>query len=192
MKAVYTIGLLMSLSPAAMAAIKVDKIAFNGTACPAGTGVSPKLEDNQLVLKFVDFQATRGDGSPLSESRKNCVLTLSISSDDGSSFTISSVTGSGSADVLAGTQMVLTSSYYFQGSGATTTGEYTVKGPYTSDFATGELIPAGKNQWSPCTTQRALSLNTALRISAASASQKIQGDAYLDELRLKIATRACP
>src|SRR5262245_32454006 len=130
MKAFWLIGSLMFVSSVTMAGVRVDKLQFNGSGCPLGSNVTHRWDNGQLVLRFVDFAASRGDGQPLSDSRKNCVLTIAISSDDGKSFSIASTSGKGHATLGSGTKLVLSSSYYFQGSPVTTSGSYDVDGSF--------------------------------------------------------------
>lgn len=191
MKALWTIASILVLNTAAMATVRVEKPTFNGSGCPLGSNVTHRWENGELVLSFINFAASRGDGTPLSDSRKNCVLTIGLVSDDGASFSIAATTGKGHANLGAGTQLVLSSSYFFAGVGGTTSGSYTKTGAFQGSYNTGNLFDGSTSQWSPCDATRALSVNTAIRVSGTSGSAKIEGDAFLDELRLRIETRSC-
>ncbi len=197
MKALLQVVALSLVSSVAMAAadvstVRVEKVSLNGTGCPQGSGVSSRWEQGELVLSFVDFAATRGTGLPLSASRKNCVLTLSIAADEGISFTLGHVSATGYAVLNAGTQAVLNSQYYFQGQAASTGSSLTIQGPYADSFSSGDLVQYAQALWSSCSVKRALNLNTSVRVTPVAGAQTIGGEVLLEELRLGIETKACP
>ncbi|MCX6131583.1 MAG: DUF4360 domain-containing protein, partial [Proteobacteria bacterium] len=56
-------------------------------------------------------------------------------------------------------------SYFFEGQGFTGRFASNQSGPYTSDYVYNDNIGLSSAVWSPCGIERALNINTAIRVS---------------------------
>jgi hypothetical protein len=149
--------------------VYVRNISANGSGCPlgsVGTDISPDAK--AFTLTFSDYAAEMGPGIPLSESRKNCQLTVSMNIPSGWSYTLLKVDYRGFASLDPGVVSQQRSTYYFQGaSGRTSSGTlYTnMYGPTSRDFLISDDIEIRDLVWSPCGVTRSLNINTELRVS---------------------------
>jgi hypothetical protein len=140
--------------------VRVRSINYAGSGCPAGTvaeNISPDYK--AFTLEFDSFIAETGPRQPLSASRKNCSIALSIDHPDGWQYTIFSVDYAGYISLDSGVQAMQKSLYYFQGQSATANLQTTFYGPTDRDYQIRDFLGITEQVWSPCGAKRALILN---------------------------------
>jgi hypothetical protein len=148
--------------------VHVRAISYAGSGCPAGSvaqNVSPDLQ--AFTLLFDQYIAEVGPGVPLGNSRKNCQILVDLDFPAGWSFSVLTVDYRGFADLEAGVSGQQQSSYYFQGQGATARLATNFSGPTSRDYQIRDTLGLSAVVWSPCGAQRALNINTQVRLSAA-------------------------
>jgi hypothetical protein len=145
--------------------VRVRSISYAGSGCRAGTvaeNVSPDLQ--AFTLLFDSYIASAGPGiSPL-EKRKNCTLNIDLDFPQGWSFTIFTVDYRGYVSLERGVNGLQTSKYYFQGQPATGTLSTPIAGPVDRDYQIRDTLGLSAEVWSPCGAQRALNINTDVRV----------------------------
>lgn len=149
--------------------VRINAIAFAGSGCPAGT-VSPNLsaDAKAFTLLFDSYVAEAGPGMPLSLARKNCQITVDLRFPQGWSYSVFTVDYRGYAKLESGTYGQQVSNYYFQGQSKTGSFRSTFYGPAERDYQIRDTLPLDAVVWSPCGANRALNMNTQVRVSASS------------------------
>lgn len=147
--------------------VHIRNISYAGSGCPAGSvarNVSPDLK--AFTLLFDQYVAEIGPGIPLANSRKNCQVLIDLDFPSGWSYSVVTVDYRGFADLdryVTGQQQ---SAYYFQGQGATARLATTFNGPTARDYQIRDQLGLSAVVWSPCGAQRALNINTQVRLSS--------------------------
>jgi hypothetical protein len=120
-------------------------------------------------LTFSEFVAEAGPGISLSAGRKNCVATLVLDIPSGWQYSITSFFYRGFMALDKGIQAEHSASYFLEGQGKT--GTFTAKnfGPYENDYVYNDKVGIASAVWSPCGVERALNINTAIRVSNTNA-----------------------
>ncbi|MBC7533185.1 MAG: DUF4360 domain-containing protein [Oligoflexus sp.] len=146
--------------------VLIESILVKGSGCPSEDTVAVNISDDKeaFTLTFSDFQAESGPGFTLSEGRKNCVLTLNLDIPSGWQFSIASFYYRGFMTLDKGTRATHTTSYSFEGQGTTGVFSASNNGPHTEDYVYADKIGIASAVWSPCTTDRALNINTSIRV----------------------------
>jgi len=153
----------------------IRNITANGSGCPigsVGSDISPDAK--AFTLTFSDYQAEMGPGIPLSESRKNCQVSVAMNIPQGWSYTLLKVDYRGFATLDPGVIGQQRSTYYFQGaSGRTNSGSLftNMYGPYSKDFIVSDDIEIQDLVWSPCGVTRSLNINTEVRLQGPRGSR---------------------
>jgi hypothetical protein len=140
--------------------VRIRNITYAGSGCPVGTvaeNISPDF--NAFTLEFDSFVAETGPGHPLSDSRKNCSIVLSIDHPYGWQYTVNSVDYAGYVNLDSRVQATQRSLYYFQGQSATAKLETSFYGPTSRDYRIRDVLGISGQVWSPCGASRALILN---------------------------------
>lgn len=144
----------------------VRSISYAGSGCPAHSvaqNVSPDLR--AFTLLFDDFVAEVGPGIPLSQGRKNCQILVDLDFPSGWSFSILDVDYRGYANLDSGVTGLQQSAYYFTGQGNTGRLSTTFSGPLSRDYQVRDTLGLSATVWSPCGAQRALNINTQVRLT---------------------------
>lgn len=195
--------ILSSLSAMAQEApnpsqVYIRNILANGSGCPigsVGSDISPDAK--AFTLTFSEYAAEIGPGIPLSESRKNCQLSVAMNIPGGWSYTLLKVDYRGFAALDAGVVGQQRSTYYFQGaSGRTNSGALftNIYGPTSRDFTISDDVEISDFVWSPCGVTRSLNINTEVRVSGRNGMRGyITQDSIDGELShtYRIAWRRC-
>jgi hypothetical protein len=151
----------------APAYVRIRSISYAGTGCKAGSvsqNVSPDLQ--AFTLLFDNFVAQTGPGVPLSEARKNCQIAIDLDFPSGWSYSLATLDYRGFVTLDAGVSAAQTSSYYFQGQGATARLSTPMFGPHTGDWQIRDTLGVSALVYSPCGLQRALNINTSILLSS--------------------------
>jgi hypothetical protein len=150
--------------------VTIKNIQVNGTGCPLGTVAQNISEDKQaFTLTFSEFIAETGPGISPASSRKNCVVTATLSVPVGWQYSIGSFYYRGFMGLDQGIRATHSTSYFFEGQGRTGTFSSTKDGPLNEDFVFTDKIGLSSSvmpdTWSECNKERALNINTSIRVS---------------------------
>ncbi|MEU6866207.1 DUF4360 domain-containing protein [Streptomyces sp. NPDC046876] len=174
--AVALAGSLLALSPSAGAAaptapptgkVTVDVATVNGSGCRPGTAAVAVSPDNSaFTVTYSDYLAQAGPGIPVTEGRKNCLLSLVVNVPQGFTYAVSKVDyrGYGSlADGAIGTQKA---SYYFQGMSQTASRSHQFHGALQDNWQVTDTTGIQALVFAPCGEKRNFNINTELRAEA--------------------------
>lgn len=143
----------------------VQSVLANGSGCPMGKDVSTLVQGDILWVKFPDAQtAQTGPNTSLSASRRNCAITLRFGSSD-RTFTIDSVAFFIDADLPAQSTAFAQVSWFFEGQGQTGSFADSLQGDYSGTWLNNFDTPVSNEVWKPCGLDRALTVNSSIRIS---------------------------
>ncbi len=157
--------------PAPAEPITIKKIMYNGSGCPLGTVAKNVSEDKQsFTLTFSEFVAEAGPGVSLSEGRKNCVATLTLDVPGGWQYSIGSFFYRGFMQLDRGIKAEHSADYFFEGTGFTGRFSSTKVGPFENDYVYNDNIGLSSAVWSACGVERALNINTKIRVSNSNSS----------------------
>ncbi len=148
--------------------VKIHKIAYAGSGCPAGS-VSEVLSPDAkaFTLLFDSYIAEAGPGIPLSQGRKNCNVAVDLRFPNGWSFTVIDVDYRGYMNLERGTSGLQKTDYFFAGQSMGPSLQSTFVGPADRDYNIRDSLLMSAAVWSPCGLTRALNLNTQVRVSAS-------------------------
>ncbi len=149
--------------------VRINGISYAGSGCPAGS-VSQNLSEDAkaFTLLFDSYVAETGPGMPLSLARKNCQVVVDLRFPQGWSYSLFTVDYRGYARLESGTSGQQVSSYYFQGQPKTGNLRTTYYGPAERDYQIRDTLGLDALVWSPCGANRALNMNTQVRVTAPS------------------------
>ncbi len=149
--------------------VRVRSISYAGSGCPAGS-VAQNISPDRMAftLLFDQYIAEIGPGIPLANSRRNCQILTDLDFPQGWSYSVLTVDYRGYANLEAGVTGQQQSAYYFQGSSTTARLATTFNGPTARDYQIRDTLGLSAVVWSPCGAQRALNINTQVRLSSAS------------------------
>lgn len=155
--------------------VTIKSIKVNGTGCPLGTVAQNISEDKQaFTLTFSEFIAETGPGLSPANSRKNCVVTATLKVPVGWQYSIGSFYYRGFMGLDQGIRATHSTSYFFEGQGRTGTFSATKQGPLSEDFVFTDKIGLQSSvmpdTWSDCSKERALNINTSIRVANVNAT----------------------
>ncbi|WP_141735502.1 DUF4360 domain-containing protein [Oligoflexus tunisiensis] len=150
--------------------VTIKSIKVNGSGCPLGTVAQNISDDKQaFTLTFSEFVAETGPGMSPTASRKNCVVTATLKVPVGWQYSIGSFYYRGFMGLDEGIRATHTTSYFFEGQGKTGTFSADKYGPLSEDFVYTDKIGLNSaimpDTWSDCAKERALNINTSIRVS---------------------------
>lgn len=150
--------------------VTIKSIKLNGTGCPMGSVAQNISEDKQaFTLTFSEFVAETGPGLSPSNARKNCVVTATLNVPVGWQYSIGSFYYRGYMGLDEGIVATHSTTYFFEGQGRTGRFQSTKEGPLAEDFIFTDKIGLSSavmpDTWSDCSKQRALNINTSIRVS---------------------------
>ncbi|MBC7658940.1 MAG: DUF4360 domain-containing protein [Chitinophagaceae bacterium] len=168
-------------------------VSFIGSGCPQGdSGTNVRWDGSRLHLNFSGMVTQRGDGVPLTESRKTCSITISMNLPAGYTYSLGSFEARGNEALQAEETRTVTVTNFFEGQGATSTQSVSANGPSAKNFVAGHTYTGAESLWSPCDAQRAETVTVALRIGADIRSCLANGSvATLDSIQLPVRIKAC-
>ncbi len=148
--------------------VGVEIAAVNGSGCPAGTAAVVSSDSTSFKVIYSDFLVQAGPNAVLTESRKNCQISLRVQVPDGFTFAIAKVEYRGFAHLASGVTGQAIGNYYIQGESETTSLSHPLSGPMSSTWKATDTRALG---YAPCDPQRNLNINTELRISSPADSK---------------------
>ena len=101
----------------------------------------------------------------MKEARKICQINFDLDYPNGWSFAIDSVDYRGYASLDRGVTAVMSTSSYYSGVTPIMRLQSTFRGPSNADYQVRDQIGVSSHLWSPCGANRALNLNTQLRLN---------------------------
>jgi hypothetical protein len=185
-------------APAAPAQVVIHDLTWAGTGCPRDSVASSVAPDRKAFsLAFSLYFASAGPGIPITENRKNCNLILRLSFPQGWSFTIFNVDYRGYALLDPRVSATQRSAYFFEGEFPSTALRTTLRGPFDDNYEIRDTLGLDAVVWSPCGEDRALNVNTEVRVNNRSNRQGsglITNDTITGELEhtYGIRWRRCP
>ncbi len=149
--------------------VRLRNLSYAGSGCPAGSvATNVSASRDSFTLLFDSFVAESGRGIPLSQSRKNCMLSVDLDFPSGWSYTVDTLETQGYVALDPGVRADVTTSFYFQGQTATARFSSSFYGPTSRDYHIRDTLGLSAQVWSPCGMQRALNLNYSIRVSGGS------------------------
>lgn len=154
--------------------VYIKSISYAGTGCPAGTVANMLADDAKaFTLLFDSYVAEGGPGIPLSAGRKNCQIAVDMRFPSGWSFTIVDVDYRGYANIDRGALGTQKTTYYFAGQTKTAALESNFRGPMAKDYQIRDTLGLAAAVYSPCGVNRALNLNTQVRVQTSGSQQAL-------------------
>ncbi len=145
--------------------LAVETVNFNGSGCPAGKETGTLVQGDILWLKFARAQkAEIGPNTSLSASRRNCAATIRFANNN-KSYAVDSIASYIEADIPAQNSASVNVSWFFEGTGQTGSYSDTLEGDYAGIWLNNFDSIVSSELWSPCKADRALTVNSAIRIS---------------------------
>ncbi len=154
--------------------VYVNSISYAGSGCPAGTVANVLADDAKaFTLLFDSYVAEGGPGIPLSAGRKNCQIAVDLRFPQGWSYTIVDVDYRGYAKVDAGALGTQKTTYYFAGQTGSASMKTDFPGPYAKDYQIRNSLGLAAAVFSPCGVNRALNLNTQVRVQTSGSQRAL-------------------
>ncbi|SDH20000.1 protein of unknown function [Lentzea fradiae] len=145
--------------------VTVDVVTVNGSGCKQGTAqVVVSADNTSFWVIYSDYLAQAGKGSPTTEIRKNCQLTLQINSPQGFTYGIAEATYAGYGHLARGATGTQAVSYYFQGQSETTTWKHNFTGPFDDNWSISHRTEFDQIVHAPCGEKKYLNVNSSLRV----------------------------
>lgn len=147
--------------------VHINSIAYAGSGCPAGTVSESVAPDAKaFTLLFDSYVAEAGPGVLLKEGRKNCQIAVDLRFPQGWSYTLFDVDYRGYVQLDSGASGLQKTNYYFQGQAAGPSLQSVFTGPANKDYRIRDSLGVDAVVYSPCGANRALNLNTQIRVTA--------------------------
>ncbi|MGP4110079.1 DUF4360 domain-containing protein [Streptomyces sp. 4N509B] len=151
------------------ATVSLDSV--NGSGCPAGSArVAATPDGRSINVLYSEYLVWAGQGSDVTEQRKNCFLSIDVDVPDGYTYAITGLQYQGFAELAQGATGLQQAQYYFQGQSRTTTVTHDFSGPYDGSLDRRDSIPQGDQIWAPCGGDVNLNVNTELRVNPGSST----------------------
>jgi hypothetical protein len=167
--------------------VTIRSLSWAGSGCPAGTVAGNLAPDLQaFTLLFDSYVAEIGPDLPLSLARRNCQILVDLQFPQGWSYSVFSVDYRGFANLEPRVSGIQQSNYYFQGEFLTSRLQTTLNGPRASDYQIRDLLPLNALVWSPCGAQRALNINSSVRVINNSGNPDARGAMTTDSIDGKV------
>ncbi|HET9955559.1 MAG TPA: DUF4360 domain-containing protein [Polyangiaceae bacterium] len=155
---------------AATASITAKLLTVNGSGCPAGSAtLQPIPSANAFTITFQGYSAARGENLAAAETRRNCLFLLEVKAPTGYTYTPTSASLSGDANLLPGSTGQAVVSYYFPGSPGTAVHSHSVAAG-AGQWNTAGAFPSESLIYAPCGAAALLAINTSVAIPGESDS----------------------
>ncbi|MCB5164690.1 DUF4360 domain-containing protein [Streptomyces bambusae] len=155
--------------------IVLELVTVNGSGCPEGTTTVDVAPDNTaFTVTYSDYLARIGPGSPATEFRKNCQLSLRAHVPGGFTYAIVKADYRGYAFIQPGANAVERAGYYFQGMPQTSQRSHRFDGPYDDNWQATDETEYSELIWAPCGEKRNFNINTELRVNAGTSNPATQ------------------
>ncbi|GAA1594393.1 MULTISPECIES: DUF4360 domain-containing protein [Streptomyces] len=165
-------GSLVAASPPAGAAaaapptgkVTVDVATVNGSGCRPGTATVAVAPDNSaFTVTYSDYLAQAGADVPVTEGRKNCLLSLVVNVPQGFTYAVSKVDYRGFGSLAEGAVGTQKASYYFQGMSQTMSRSHQFHGALDDNWQVTDTTGIEALVFAPCGEKRNFNINTELR-----------------------------
>ncbi|MDI6104100.1 DUF4360 domain-containing protein [Actinoplanes sp. NEAU-A12] len=151
--------------------ITVEVIASNGSGCAPGTArVTGNADDTGFRVRYQNFTAEAGGNADPTSSRKNCQLSVLVTTPPGWTVAIAEAEYRGRAHLHSGASALHRTNYYWQGSSRDNRVNERFAGPFFGTWSTRDVEAV--LHYAPCAEQRVLNLNTELRVDARGSSSR--------------------
>jgi hypothetical protein len=122
----------------------------------------------------------------MSQSRRNCQILIDLDFPQGWSFSVFDVDYRGYANLERGVSGINQAAYYLQGETHTARMQTTLCGPKIGDYQIRDAFPLEAQIWSACGAQRALIINSEVRLVNDGGPANVQGMMTLDSINGKV------
>jgi hypothetical protein len=131
------------------------------------------LSDNTgFRINYTDFRAEAGGTADPTDLRKNCQVNVLVNIPQGFTFAIARADYVGRAHLESGATALERTNYYYSGSAENNYADHTYTGPYDGTWRATDITAAAALVWAPCGVQRALNINSELRVDAGASTAK--------------------
>lgn len=146
-------------------AITVELVDYNGTGCPPGSAVVTLSPDKMAFsVKYNQYIAQVGAGSPPIAFRQNCQLAIDVNVPAGFTYAIVSADYRGYGYLEPGASGLQKATYYFQGMPEDSFTQHAFTGPMDDNWHVREETEFPV--FAPCGGTRFLEIGTELRVNA--------------------------
>ncbi|KAI8893233.1 hypothetical protein BC833DRAFT_636942 [Globomyces pollinis-pini] len=165
--------------------VTITDITYGGSGCPAGSLSGWVSDDNtKLTLDFDQFVARSGTGV-ISDTRKNCQVSVLLNYPQGFSYSIAKIDYYGHVKLPQGLKATQKSTYYFSGESNQVSFESTFDGPVDRPYAATDFFQQAV--WSPCGISTRGNVNAQVRISGSPADVNSKaGEISVDQATGKV------
>jgi hypothetical protein len=154
--------------PAEQVAIEVVKV--NGSGCRAGTAAVAISPDNTaFTVTYSGYVVQAGADAGKKDPWKDCKLNLKVGVPKGFTYAIPSIDYRGFGHLEPGATGQLNASYFFQGAGRTVTMNHPFTAPADGNWLVTDAPTA---IFEPCGKQRALNIDTELKVGTGTSDPK--------------------
>jgi hypothetical protein len=144
-------------------------VRVNGSGCrKQDTAVAISPDNEAFTVTYVEYLARVGPGTKKKDARKDCKLTLRMSTPRGFTYAIARTDFRGVAIVSDGASAVERATYRFQGSPERARMQHAFPGPFDDVWRTTDVIDESAWDFGRCGKERSLTIDTELEVSAGS------------------------
>jgi len=151
--------------------VYIRGIKYGGTGCPQGSTsiiISPNRDTFTLI--FDKYVASIGPGVDITETRKNCQISVDLQYPGGFQYSLFSADYRGFIGLDKGVSGTQKSTYYFAGRYPQPSTETTWHGPIRKDYFLHDVLPLTSIIWSPCGKSEPLNINSQIRLHSSDKS----------------------
>jgi len=155
----------MAAAQVDLSQVYVENITYGGTGCPQGTvGIQLNKAKTTFTLILDEYVAFIGPGVAVTQSRKNCQISVSLHYPSGFQYSILSADYRGFVDLDKGVTATQKANYYFSGEVQQASTQAIFNGPISKDYLIHDEIPFTSTVWAPCGVVQALNINSQVRL----------------------------
>jgi hypothetical protein len=145
----------------------VKLMSVQGGGCTQGTtSVEVSPDNTSISLGFSDFTAGTGAGMKVTDSRRNCHISLTIQAPSGFMYAISTARYAGYAGLEPKASGFVRASFYFAGIPETRLAEHSLAGPSEENWAFEDTTDLPGLVWTSCGERRYYNFSFELRVRA--------------------------
>jgi len=146
--------------------VYIKGLNYAGSGCPAGSVAGTLSTDaSNLNIAFDNYIASVGKGISITQSRKNCQLTIQLVYPPGWSYSVFETQYVGYVSLDKKVVATQKSQYWFAGDQKSMTFQSKWKGPFEDDYTFTDTIEKKAVVWSPCkSAPSSLLINTQIRV----------------------------
>ncbi len=197
-KSLLAFGLTLFAAQHANAA-RIESVTYNGSGCPVGSlsNIPDSFDGQWLTLDFArsnnSLRVAKGGDASLEESRRNCIVSLRLDNASDYRFAVQRVVSWGQYQIGDGDLFQFTLANFFEGQGTTKELEVSARGPSGwQSFTFDRNISDGDLLWSSCGLDRALSLNSSVRVGPTQdGSRETRSQGRLDKVAYRFTFQKC-